>query len=99
MPIDVSVVRKIAALARLRIEPAEEERYARELDGILGYVEQLQALDVAGIEPTSQVTEGARPAPPPGPRPDVVCAFGGRDEALEAAPQRDGDYFKVPQVV
>lgn len=95
MPIDVSVVRKIAALARLRIDPAEEERYARELDGILGFVEQLQALDVAGIEPTSQVTEGARPAL----RADEVCPFGARDEALEGAPERDGDYFKVPQVV
>ena len=88
-------MRKIAALARLRIEPSEEERYARELGGILGFVEQLQALDVAGIEPTSQVTEGARPAL----RADEVCPFGARDEALEGAPERDGDYFKVPQVV
>jgi len=95
MPIDVSVVRKIAALARLRIEPDEEERYARELDGILGFVAQLQALDVSGIEPTSQVTEGARPAL----REDEVRPFAARDEALAAAPERDGDYFKVPQVV
>ncbi len=95
MPIDVTVVRKIAALARLRIEPSEEERYARELGGILGFVEQLQALDVSGIEPTSQVTEGARPAL----RADVVCPSDVRDEALQGAPERDGDYFKVPQVV
>lgn len=95
MPIDVSVVHKIAALARLRIEPRDEERYARELDSILGYVEQLQALDVSGIEPTSQVTEGARPAL----RPDEVVPFEARDEALAQAPERDGDYFKVPQVV
>ena len=95
MPIDVSVVRKIAALARLRIEPEEEERYARELATILGFVEQLQALDVSGIEPTSQVTEGARPPL----REDEVRPFAARDEALAAAPDRDGDYFKVPQVV
>jgi aspartyl-tRNA(Asn)/glutamyl-tRNA(Gln) amidotransferase subunit C len=78
MRIDVSVVRKIAALARLKIEPQDEERYARELQEILGYVEQLQALDVSGIEPTSQVTEGA----PPALRPDEVCAFGARDEVV-----------------
>ena len=95
MPIDVSVVRKIAALARLHIEPSEEERYASELDGILGYVAQLQSLDVSGIEPTSQVTEGAKPAL----RADEVCASDTREEALQAAPERDGDYFKVPQVV
>lgn len=95
MPIDVSVVRKIAALARLRLLPAEEERYARELDGILGYVEQLQALDVTGIEPTSQVTEGARPDL----RADVARPSDARDEALASAPERDGDTFTVPQVV
>ena len=58
-------------------------------------VEQLQALDVSGIEPTSQVTEGARPAL----RPDEVRVSDARDEALAGAPERDGDYFKVPQVV
>lgn len=95
MPIDVTVVRKIAALGRLRIESGEEERYARELDSILGFVAQLQALDVAGIEPTSQVTEGERPPL----RTDEVRSSDARDEALNGAPDRDGDYFKVPQVV
>ncbi len=95
MPIDVTVVHKIASLARLKIEPKDEERYARELDAILGYVAQLQELDVTNIEPTSQVTEGA----PPPLRTDEVCAFGEREEALGQAPDRDGDYFTVPQVV
>lgn len=95
MPIDVSVVRKIAALARLKIEASEEERYARELDSILGYVAQLEALDVSGIEPTSQVTTGA----PATLRADEVHPSDARDEALAGAPDRDGDYFKVPQVV
>ena len=95
MPIDVSTVRKIAALARLRVEPAEEERMARELAAILTYVEQLQALDLEGIEPTSQVTEGA----PPALRPDEARPCEVRDEALAEAPDRDGDYFRVPQVV
>jgi len=95
MPIDVSTVRKIAALARLRVEPAEEERMARELGAILTYVEQLQALDLEEIEPTSQVTEGA----PPALRPDEARPCEVRDEALAEAPDRDGDYFRVPQVV
>ena len=95
MPIDVTVVRKIAALGRLRIEANEEERYARELDAILGFVAQLEALDVKGIEPTSQVTAG-EPMPL---RADEVRPFGARNEALAAAPERDGDYFTVPQVV
>lgn len=95
MPIDVLTVRKIAALARLRVEPSEEERMARELAAILTYVEQLQALDLSGIEPTSQVTEGA----PPELRSDEARPCEVRDEALAEAPDRDGDYFRVPQVV
>ena len=95
MPIDVSVVHSIAALARLKIEPKDEARYASELDAILGYVAQLQELDVASIEPTSHVTEGTRPPL----RPDEVCVFEAREEALKQAPERDGDYFKVPRVV
>lgn len=95
MPIDAATVRKIAALARLRVEESEEERMARELAAILTYVEQLQALDLEGIEPTSQVTEGA----PPALRPDEVRASEVRADALDQAPDRDGDYFRVPQVV
>lgn len=95
MPIDRETVRGVAALARLRIEPEEEERWVRELAAILTYVEQLQALDVAEIEPTSQVGTGAAaPLRPDEPRPCDV-----RDEALEQAPDRDDDFFRVPRVV
>ena len=95
MPIDAGTVTKIAALARLDLNPGEQERMVRELQAILAYVEQLQAVDVANIEPTSQVTEGA----PPSLRPDEARPSDVRDEALAQAPDRDGDYFRVPQVV
>jgi aspartyl-tRNA(Asn)/glutamyl-tRNA(Gln) amidotransferase subunit C len=95
MPIDAGTVEKIAALARLELDPAERERMVRELQAILSYVEQLQAVDVTGIEPTSQVTEGG----PPPLRPDEAHPSGVRDEVLAQAPDRDGDYFRVPQVV
>jgi aspartyl-tRNA(Asn)/glutamyl-tRNA(Gln) amidotransferase subunit C len=95
MPIDRGTVQKIAALARLQVDSAEEERYVRELQAILSYVEQLQALDVSGIEPTSQVGAGA-PTPP---REDRVTPADVREEALTQAPDRDGDYFRVPRVV
>lgn len=95
MPIDAGTVRKIAALARLRVAPEDEERYVRELKDILAYVEQLQALDVDGIEPTSTVVAGQ----PPALRPDEERPCDLRDEALEQAPDREGDYFRVPRVV
>jgi len=95
MPIDRGTVQKIAALARLRVEPAEEERYVRELQAILTYVEQLQALDVSKIEPTSTVIAGA----PPELRPDEERPCDVREQVLEQAPDREGDYFRVPRVV
>lgn len=95
MSIDAATVRRIAALARLQIQPAEEERLVRELQNILAYVEQLQALDLSGIEPTSQVTEGVAPAW----RADEEVASDVGEDALSEAPDRDGDYFRVPRVV
>jgi len=95
MPIDAKTVEQIAALARLELVPAEEERMVRELQAILSYVEQLQAVDVSGIEPTSQVTEGT----PPALRADEERSCDVREEALGQAPDREGDYFRVPRVV
>jgi len=95
MPIDRGTVKHIAALARLRVDPAEEERYVRELQAILSFVEQLQDIDVSGIEPTSTVIAGA----PPKLRRDEDRDAGVREEVLEQAPDRDGDYFRVPRVV
>ena len=67
----------------------------KELQSILAYVEQLQSLDVSGIEPTSQVGAGVKTSL----REDVVVPSEVREEALEQAPDRDGDYFRVPRVV
>jgi aspartyl-tRNA(Asn)/glutamyl-tRNA(Gln) amidotransferase subunit C len=95
MPIDRSTVRHIAAQARQRVEEAEEERYVRELQAILSYVEELQDLNVEGVEPTSTVVAGA----PSALRPDEERPSDVRDEALAQAPDRDGEYFRVPRVV
>ncbi len=95
MPIEATTVTSVAKLSRLRIDPAEEPRLIEELGSILSYVEQLQSLDVSGIEPTSQV--GGETQTPL--REDRVQPCDVREEALEQAPDRDGDYFRVPRVV
>ena len=95
MPIDRNTVRHIAALARLKVEEAEEERFVRELQAILAYVEELQELNVDGVAPTSTVVAGS-PSPL---RPDEERPCDVREEALAQAPDRDGDYFRVPRVV
>lgn len=87
-------VRHVALLARLALTPEEEERYARQLGQILGYVERLQGLDLTGIEPMAH----ALPLPPLL-REDVVRPSLPRDEALAAAPQRVGDGAAVPKII
>ena len=95
MPIDPRSVQEMAALARLQIDPSEEDRLSKELAAILSYVEQLQSLDISGIEPTSQVGSGSRAHL----RADVVRPCEIREEALGQAPDRDGDFIRVPRVV
>lgn len=92
--IDEAQVRKIAKLARLRLSDAEVRLFQGQLGNILGYIEQLNAVDVTGKEPMAHplpVTSVMREdAPGPMFEPDV---------ALSNSPQRQNDYFKVPAVL
>jgi len=87
-------VRKVALLARLALTPEEEERFARQLGSILGYVQQLQKVDVTGVTPI------AHAVPLPAfERPDVVRPSLSRDEVLRNAPQRVGEGIAVPKII
>lgn len=87
-------VRDVALLARLSLSAEEEERFGRQLGSILGYVEQLQKVDVTGVEPMAH----AVPLPLPE-RPDVVQPSLPRDEVLRNAPQRVGEGIAVPKII
>jgi len=88
-------VRRIAALARLRLSPEEEAAFAVQLSAILGYVEQLRELDVSGVEPmTHALAAGEVPL-----RPDALHECLSPGEALANAPAREGNCFKVPRII
>jgi aspartyl-tRNA(Asn)/glutamyl-tRNA(Gln) amidotransferase subunit C len=88
-------VRRIAALARLRLSPGEEERLAGELSAILDYVRQLEELDVSGVEPmTHALAAGETPF-----RDDAVVPGLAPEEALANAPARAGTCFQVPRII
>ncbi|BDG03310.1 Asp-tRNA(Asn)/Glu-tRNA(Gln) amidotransferase subunit GatC [Anaeromyxobacter oryzae] len=96
MALSLEEVRRIATLARLRLTPDEEQRFAVQLSAILDHVEQLKALDVTGVEPmTHALAAGEIPAL----RDDVTVPGLGPDEALAAAPAREGTAFKVPRII
>lgn len=56
MSLTVEEVKKIATLARLKLSPEEEERYAKTISAVLDYMTILNEVDTNGVEPTSQVT-------------------------------------------
>jgi aspartyl-tRNA(Asn)/glutamyl-tRNA(Gln) amidotransferase subunit C len=87
-------VRRVAVLARLRLEPAEEERLAADLDHILGAFARLRAVDTTGVEPTAHVEGAGTPL-----RDDVAANAAAGDEALANAPARDGRFFRVPKII
>jgi len=87
-------VERIAGLARLSLSDDEAERMTADLDTMLGYVGQLQALDTSRVEPTSHVIPMATPL-----RDDRVEAGLAPEQALASAPRAAGTTFVVPKVI
>jgi aspartyl-tRNA(Asn)/glutamyl-tRNA(Gln) amidotransferase subunit C len=94
MSLDHATVRRIARLARIRLEDEAVGRLAAELNGILGWIEQLNEVDVTGVEP---LTGGAQIALRM--RADAVTDGGYPEMILANAPDREGEFFAVPKVV
>jgi aspartyl-tRNA(Asn)/glutamyl-tRNA(Gln) amidotransferase subunit C len=94
MSLDHATIRRIASLARIRVEENEVENLCQELNGILGWIEQLNEVDVSGIEPLAGAANMAMAM-----RPDVINDGGYAEKILANAPERIGDFFAVPKVV
>ena len=94
MSLDHATVRRIASLARIRVEDHEVEPLCQELNGILGWIEQLNEVDVTGIAPLTGASHHANPL-----REDVVTDGGYPEKVLSNAPERIGDFYVVPKVV
>ena len=94
MSLDPATVRRIASLARIRVEENEIDPLCHELNGILGWIEQLNEVDVTGVEPLTGAAHMASAM-----REDVVTDGGYPDAVLSNAPERIGDFFAVPKVV
>jgi len=94
MSLDQATVRRVAALARLHVEEADVARLQGELNGILGWIEQLQDVDVTGVEPMAGGGASALRW-----RADAVTDGAIAEQVLANAPDREGAYFGVPKVV
>jgi aspartyl-tRNA(Asn)/glutamyl-tRNA(Gln) amidotransferase subunit C len=94
MSLDPATVRRIAKLARIRVDEGQVEALCTDLNSILGWIEQLDEVDVTGVEPLTGGTQMALRL-----RADVVNDGGIADAVLANAPDRNGEYFGVPKVV
>jgi aspartyl-tRNA(Asn)/glutamyl-tRNA(Gln) amidotransferase subunit C len=94
MSLDPATVRRIAKLARLRVDEAQVGQLQSELSGILNWIEQLDEVDVGGVAPLAGAAQMAMRM-----RDDVVTDGGIREQILANAPDRQGDFYAVPKVV
>jgi aspartyl-tRNA(Asn)/glutamyl-tRNA(Gln) amidotransferase subunit C len=94
MSIDAATVRRIAHLARIKVEDGEIEHLQNEINSILGFVEQLKEVNVEGVEPMTSVTPMKLPM-----REDKVTDGGDAAKVLANAPQTAEGFFLVPKVV
>ena len=94
MSLDPATVRRIAKLARIGVADSDIARLQGELNGILGWIEQLAEVDVDGVEP---LTGGAQMALRL--RADMVTDGQMADAVLSNAPDRVGAFYSVPKVV
>lgn len=87
-------VRKVAYLARLELPEEKVATYTGQLERILDYVAQLEAVDTEGVLPTTRAVEVVNVT-----RQDRVEPTPVREELLDLAPQREGDFFRVPRIL
>jgi aspartyl-tRNA(Asn)/glutamyl-tRNA(Gln) amidotransferase subunit C len=94
MAVDKDTVVRIAALARIRVAAEERERLAGELSKIMGWIEQLDEVDTAGVAPMASVVDTKLRR-----REDRVTDGGIPDKILANAPESTDGFFVVPKVV
>ena len=92
--IDAEQVKKVAKLARLDLTEQEMSDFTDQLSAILEYVEKMNELDTEDVQPLAHCLAVSNVF-----REDVVKESLGTDKTLANAPQRDGDFFKVPKIL
>ena len=87
-------VQNVARLARLHLTDEEAERMREQLDAILAYIDKLRELDVEGVEPTAHAVPLVNVM-----RDDALAPCLPQEQALANAPDRAGEFFRVPRII
>lgn len=94
MSIDKDTARRVAHLARIKVDEDQLDGLANELSGILGFMEQLTEVDVDGVDPMTSITPMALKR-----REDIVTDGNKQAQILSNAPDAREGFFAVPKVV
>ncbi len=94
MSIDENTAARVAKLARIKVEPEALPALAGEFNTILGFIEQLNEVDIDRVEPMTSVTPQKLKR-----REDVVTEGGQQTKVLSNAPDAREGFFAVPKVV
>ena len=87
-------VKKVAELARLKLDNNQVKHHAKQIEKILDYINQLEKVDTNGVPSTTRAIEVINVL-----RSDANNKFEDRDELLNLAPARENDFFKVPKII
>ncbi len=94
MSVDIATVKRVAHLARIAVDDAKAEAMTGELNTILGFVEQLNEVDVDGVEPMTSVTPMEMKK-----RTDNISDGDKAGDIVANAPASEDNFFQVPKVV
>lgn len=94
MSVDTATVKRVARLARIAVSDEEAESLRGDLNAILGFVEQLNEVDVTGVDPMTAVIPMQMKM-----RDDIVTDGGIADKVVANAPEKADAFFAVPKVV
>ncbi len=94
MSVDLSTVKRVARLARIKVDDEQAEKMTGELNAILGFVEQLDEVNIEGVEPMTSVVETSMKK-----RADGQTDGGYADKVVSNAPVSEDNFFMVPKVV
>ena len=87
-------VRKVAKLSRLNLPEDQIEKYASQLEEILSYIDQLEQVNTTDVPPTTRAVEVVNVT-----REDSSLLTDVREELLNLAPNREGDFYRVPKIL
>jgi len=94
MSLDKDTVRKVATLARIKVPDSDLDHMAKELSGVLGWIEQLNEVDISGVQPMTSVAQMRLKM-----RADEVQDGGNAEKVTQNAPEGAHGFFVVPKVV